>query len=138
LDLPLSLISDLEMIPSDRPVTSSWPLGPHPIIDPSYPYVALLTEEGVQMAESWAPLGAAFHRRRLLSAPVTRCLDTVRAIVRGAGWAVIRCLMSASATLYRARLGPAHRAKSTAGLPELPDAPWPSSLTTVLLLPGWT
>ena len=50
-------------------------------------YGAGLTPEGVQQAER---LGAELQpmRRpgRLLSSPVTRCLDTAAAIARGAGW----------------------------------------------------
>jgi broad specificity phosphatase PhoE len=86
--IPVSLLSDLERIPRDRPVTLLMRHSArHPIIDPAEPFHAMLTEDGIRLAEDLGKiLGASFAPGRLMSAPVNRCKDTVAAIARGAGW----------------------------------------------------
>lgn len=88
--IPLSLLDGLERIPRDRPVALLMRHSArHPIVDPSDPYIAKLTEEGVRLAEEFGSLlGANYTCGRLLSSPVGRCLDTASAIARGAGWAI--------------------------------------------------
>lgn len=86
--IPVSLLNDLQRIPRDRPVALLMRHSArHPIVDPNQPYLAMLTEEGVRLAEELgAVLGGLFSPGRLLSAPVNRCRDTAAAIARGAGW----------------------------------------------------
>jgi hypothetical protein len=89
--IPVSLLSDLERIPRDRAVTLLMRHSArHPIIDPAEPFIAMLTEEGVHLAEELGGvLGASCAPGRLMSAPVDRCRDTAAAIARGAGWAEV-------------------------------------------------
>jgi hypothetical protein len=86
--VPVSLLSDLQRIPQDRPVALLMRHSArHPILDPNEPFIAMLTEEGVRLAEELgAVLGARCVPGRLMSAPVTRCKETAAAIARGAGW----------------------------------------------------
>lgn len=88
--IPESLLNDLKRIPRDCPVALLMRHSArHPIVDPAQPYVAMLTEEGVRLAEELGGLlGKSFSPGRLLAAPVTRCQDTAAAIARGAGWPV--------------------------------------------------
>jgi hypothetical protein len=88
MELPVSLINDLDLAPRDRTVALLMRHSArHPILDPSDPYVAKLTEQGVRMAEELGVvLGQHFNGGRLLSSPVGRCIDTAAAIARGAGW----------------------------------------------------
>jgi hypothetical protein len=91
--IPISLLSDLERVPVDRPVTLLMRHSArHPIIDPEEPFIAMLTEDGVRLAEELGKIiGARFGRGRLMSAPVSRCKDTAAAIARGAGWESLVC-----------------------------------------------
>lgn len=88
VSLPASLLYDLEHIPVDRPVSL---LLRHsirfPIPSIELTYQIGLTEEGVRLAEELGVLLAGrFQPGRLMSSPVERCIDTVKAIARGAGW----------------------------------------------------
>jgi hypothetical protein len=90
MPIPKTLLSDLDRIPRDRPVTL---LMRHsnrfPIDDPADPYKAALTEEGFRLAEELGViLREHFHPGRVMSSPVERCIDTATAIARGAGWSV--------------------------------------------------
>lgn len=87
-EIPLSIIEGLGRIPRDRPVALLMRHSArHPIIDPSDPDAALLTEEGVRLAEEFGGLlKGQTACGRLMSSPVERCLDTAAAIARGAGW----------------------------------------------------
>lgn len=86
--IPLSLLNDLERVPRDRRAALLMRHSArHPIVDPDQPYVAMLTEEGIKLAEELgATLGQSFAQGRLMSAPVARCQETALAIARGAGW----------------------------------------------------
>ena len=86
--IPLSLLNDLQRVPYDRPVALLMRHSArHPIVDPTQPYIALLTAEGVKLAEELgAVLGKSCSPGRLMAAPVERCQDTAAAIARGAGW----------------------------------------------------
>jgi broad specificity phosphatase PhoE len=84
---PESLLRSLERVPADRSVSL---LVRHaargPIPDGSMGVEVDLTEEGVRSAEI---LGTVLmHRQpgRLLASPAPRCINTGRAIARGAGW----------------------------------------------------
>lgn len=86
--IPTSLLLDLERIPQDQPVALLMRhAARHPIVDPSDPFNAGLTEEGILTAEE---LGRLLNKRvqagRLVSSPVERCIATGEAIARGADW----------------------------------------------------
>lgn len=89
-EIPISLLSDLDHIPNDRPVALLMRHSArHPILDPAEPYLAKLTEEGIHMAEELGGIiGKRFTCGRIMSSPVDRCIDTASSIARGAGWAV--------------------------------------------------
>lgn len=86
--IPPLLLYDLESIPRDRPVTLLMRHSArYPITDVALTYEVGLTEEGVRMAEELGEIiGRQFFPGRMMAAPVGRCLDTVEAIARGAGW----------------------------------------------------
>lgn len=88
MTLPQSLLTDIERIPRDRPVALLMRhSNRYPIIDPAKNYEVGLTEEGVQLAEQFGKfLSSRFMPGRVMSSPVTRCVDTAAAIARGAGW----------------------------------------------------
>lgn len=89
MELPLSLVNDLNCVPRDRPVTLLMRHSArYPILYPADPYLAQLTPEGFALAEELGRrLGRWYGGGRLLSAPVDRCIDTAQSIARGAGWA---------------------------------------------------
>ena len=88
LDLPVTLLDDMDRIPRDRPVSLLMRHSARfPITDLALTYTIGLTEEGIQMAEALGErLSVSFLPGRMLTAPVGRCLATAEAIARGAGW----------------------------------------------------
>lgn len=90
MTLPSSLLLDLDQIPHIQHVALLMRHAERfPILDAEHPYESGLTEAGVEEAEElgrW--LGYIFQPGRMRAAPVTRCLDTVLGVTRGAGWDV--------------------------------------------------
>lgn len=84
-DLHPGLSASLAMLPSDRPLAL---LTRHSVREQAPNGIATydlpLTAEGVRLAEDWGrQLPRSLHG--LHSSPVARCLDTARAMARGAG-----------------------------------------------------
>lgn len=86
--LPQSLLVDLETVPRDQPITLLMRHAErYPILDPRTPFESGLTDVGVAQAENLGHLlRGRFLPGRLRAAPVTRCLDTVMGVARGAEW----------------------------------------------------
>ena len=87
--VPLTTLHSFELVPDDRQVAL---LLRHshrfPITVDTYGNIVNLTPEGVQRAEE---LGLILGKRqvgRLISSPLPRCMNTARALDRGAGWSV--------------------------------------------------
>lgn len=84
---PESLLRSLERVPAGRPVSL---LVRHaargPIPAGSMGIEVDLTEEGVRSAEVLGTVLTHHRPGRLLTSPAPRCINTGRAIVRGAGW----------------------------------------------------
>jgi hypothetical protein len=78
----------MEQIPRDLPVALLMRhAARHPITDPSDPFAAGLTEEGILTAEELGKeFGERFQPGKMVSSPVERCIATGKAIARGAGW----------------------------------------------------
>jgi len=87
MELPVTLLNDLNAIPRDRQIALLMRHSARfPITDPEKMFEVPLTEEGVQMAEELGALiGELFPCGRLIASPVGRCLATADAIARGAG-----------------------------------------------------
>jgi hypothetical protein len=88
MSIPDSLLNDFNRIPRDRPVALLMRHSArHPITDPARGFEVPLTEEGIRTAESLGALMTdIFPCGRLMSSPVGRCIATVEAIAKGAGW----------------------------------------------------
>ncbi len=81
-------LSTLAALPSDRPVSLVMRHAPRVSIhDYSEVYVAGLTPEGRAAAEDFGLRLAQIRTiRRIVSSPVSRCVDSAMAIARGARW----------------------------------------------------
>ena len=78
----------LALVPVDRPVSVLMRHAHrYPILDMDSVYTTPLTPDGIKLAGSLGKtLGQSFRPGRVISSPVSRCLATAVAIIRGAGW----------------------------------------------------
>lgn len=121
-------LAALAALPTDRPVSL---LIRHSqrvaILDPAKVYIAGLTPEGISAAVEFG-FGLAQYRtlRRIVSSPVSRCVDTAVAIARGAGW---KQFVRIDNRLSHPFLQPVWQS-----LPFIryPDSPIPAELSTLL------
>ena len=90
LTIPESTLLALSSAPLDRPISVLLRHSArYPILDIAKTLEVGLTPEGISLAEQLGDtLSKRFKPGRVASSPVERCLDTARAITRGANWQV--------------------------------------------------
>jgi broad specificity phosphatase PhoE len=83
-----STLNNLALSPLDRPVSLLLRHSTRfPIVDEADVFAAKLTPEGVEIAEEFGyVLSQLYKPGRIMTSPVERCVDTGRAMVKGACW----------------------------------------------------
>lgn len=121
-------MSALAALPSDRPVSLLMRHAPRVSIhDYSEVYVAGLTPAGQAAAEDFGLRLAQLRTvRRIVSSPVSRCVDTALAISKGAGW---RQLVRVDDRISHPFISPVWLSLSSF---HYPQAPIPAELATIL------